>query len=303
MVVHTLGVEMRRCLFCLLPVLLLLGTVSGQDSDRKIVALEQQVANLTEMVNLINAELNHHKTRIAFLEECECLRKCVYEGIERRHNSTWLQDICTSCSCQDGRVICTPLVDNPRCLEGCVVNNTLYDNNETFERDPCTTCVCKAGEVKCNTSQCPILPCLKNVTLTGQCCPQCLSCRDRGRVISYGRVYRPDACTQCICGDNAPLSTCTVQSCPNVSCIGTPIVSRRECCPVCKDCPPHGNGEAWVVDECTNCTCEQGEETCVNETCPFLNCSHSVTIEGRCCLSCEAGTLLSVFVVLSFALS
>lgn len=81
----------------------------------------------------------------------------------------------------------------------------------------------QAGEVKCNTSQCPILPCLKNVTLTGQCCPQCLcetshlntflkhnwlvswsictiACRDRGRVISYGRVYRPDACTQCICG-------------------------------------------------------------------------------------------------------
>ncbi|XP_065837394.1 kielin/chordin-like protein [Oscarella lobularis] len=266
--------------------------VVGQHNDERIAELERQVNNLTALVASIRSECESN--RVSLLEQCVCRRKCVDEsGVERPHDSTWNRDLCATCTCHDESVVCSERRDNPRCVGGCLLRSgVLYANGESYQRDVCTSCTCRNGTDDCVTAQCPALSCEKKVNVSGHCCPRCLGCDYFGRDIPYRRSFRPDACTICTCLTDVPSVTCQVRTCPEPpNCIGTPVKTRSVCCPFCQDCMERGNGETWTVDDCTNCTCLRGEEKCVTQTCPPINCDHPVKLPGQCCPSCEIGCL------------
>eukprot|EP00118_Oscarella_pearsei_P011717 m.80451 g.80451 ORF g.80451 m.80451 type:complete len:2029 (+) comp36196_c0_seq4:124-6210(+) len=260
---------------------------SNQSDAERIVELERQISNLTSVINVMKSEC---EAQLSAPKSCECRRNCTYRGVERLYGASWNRDVCTKCTCDvEGAVVCSERGENAKCIGGCLVGGVLYANGETYAKDVCTSCTCRNGTMDCQVSQCPSLPCAKKVNVTGQCCPRCLGCVYLGRSISYGRRFRPNACTFCNCLDDAPSPTCRVQNCPPSNCKGEPVTSRSRCCPFCQDCPTRGNGESWSPDECTNCTCLRGEEQCVTQVCPPHNCSHPVKAEGECCSSCTRG--------------
>jgi len=51
------------------------------------------------------------------------------------------------------------------------------------------------------------------------------------------------------------------------------------------------SGDAWRVDMCQSCTCQNGQIICFSQTCPVLSCNKSVLKKGHCCPICISGQL------------
>lgn len=95
-----------------------------------------------------------------------------------------------------------------------------------------------------------------------------------------------------------PANPCDPAECPPVMC-ANPTYSEENCCGSCEDsacrfrgCVHFGAfGPTWKPDPCTECRCNNGEETCTQIDCDAPNCFGYPmrTRPGACCPECDFG--------------
>ncbi|GFO42615.1 Bmp-binding endothelial regulator protein-like [Plakobranchus ocellatus] len=134
-----------------------------------------------------------------------------------RHNP----DICTSCVCQQGTMLCEreqcsqldcpfnervlpPGACCPICLNqrSCDANGRKIKHGGVWYQDACSRCTCYNGAWECSHTKCPALSCAKGFVVKPEeksCCPTCVqehaTCSVRGkssdRIETFGKlVYR-----------------------------------------------------------------------------------------------------------------
>ncbi|XP_058514877.1 chordin-like protein 1 isoform X3 [Ochotona princeps] len=129
----------------------------------------------------------------------------------------------------------------------------------------------------------------------------------------YGLVY----CVNCICSENGNV-LCSRVRCPNLHCL-TPVHIPHLCCPRCpedslpsmnkvtsKSCEYNGttyqHGELFMAEglfqnrqpnQCTQCSCSEGNVYCGLKTCPKLTCAFPVSVPDSCCRVCRGDGELS----------
>lgn len=216
------------------------------------------------------------------------------------------QDSCSRCVCADGFVTCSkkpcykpgcshPSTPAGKCCpvcDGCSYNGVDMINGQTvpeLSNPTCSECTCRSGSVQCVRKLCPPMNCPHPVT--GPCdCPLCQGCHFQGRNYLDGEAFTSpqSECEQCRCKRGHV--TCVPRACENVNC---PHPGEDPCmCPVCDGCNYNGqdclNGESFPdpEDDCSRCTCRNGEVTCVSLPCPAISCLHPVTPPGECCPRC-----------------
>ncbi|XP_072922836.1 kielin/chordin-like protein [Hemitrygon akajei] len=223
-------------------------------------------------------------------------------------------DPCTDCSCQDGDVHCAAVSCQavtcrnptqepgeccPRCTE-CEYESRTFSDGQTFIpwSKPCLSCHCEAGKVSCDqmAQNCPPVRCSHPANLVGQCCPSCNMCEYESALINNGQTFQPPfagPCIQCTCTDGNV--RCQEEVCPFLPC-ANPFKPPDQCCPTCKVCVMQGleyeDGVKWELEEnqCTTCTCVNGDTICRPKQCPAVTCQHPSSNNGECCLSCDQCT-------------
>ena len=204
---------------------------------------------------------------------------------------------CNSCFCSEGPdgsglVACTEMA----CLDGCYDDEkNHYEEGESWNKDVCTTCYCENGETLCVALMCVQPYCDNPIYSDDTCCPTCPveeGCYDAaGLYYQPGQEWNPDDCTFCSCEQGEFI--CAVVDCAMPNC-ENPIYIEGECCPTCPDeegCyDPAGlyyqPGQEWNPDDCTFCSCEQGDIICAVAACEEPNCTDPVYIDGQCCPTC-----------------
>ena len=74
----------------------------------------------------------------------------------------------------------------------------------------------------------------------------------------------------------------------------TPIYKEGECCPTCPDETScfdeagvyYSNGAEWNLDDCTFCSCIEGELLCEAFACEEPSCENPIYTNGQCCPDC-----------------
>ncbi len=241
---------------------------------------------------------------------------CTFNNTMYEHGSTWAASKCSDCTCNDDTVSCDHTVcpeltceeteDVGQCCEQCKGDQPLdtctymgrtYKHGWFFRTSNCKKCVCNDGDWGCKTKLCPELACEDPVTVEGSCCMECPEntqpCEVDGEVYEHGVKWSENICIDCQC-DNSQL-TCEAQSCPALDC-SDPVRVEGECCLTCEGVLPFKacrsghdkfkNGAFWHPDECTMCTCADGDIHCQREECPRTKCDNPVLVEGECCEKC-----------------
>ncbi|XP_019515746.1 PREDICTED: chordin-like protein 1 isoform X4 [Hipposideros armiger] len=129
----------------------------------------------------------------------------------------------------------------------------------------------------------------------------------------YGLVY----CVNCICSENGNV-LCSRVRCPSLHCL-SPVHIPHLCCPRCPDSLPPANnkvtsksceyngttyqhGELFMAEglfqnrqpnQCTQCSCSEGNVYCGLKTCPKLTCAFPVSVPDSCCRVCRGDGELS----------
>ncbi|XP_075813591.1 chordin-like protein 1 isoform X2 [Microtus pennsylvanicus] len=130
----------------------------------------------------------------------------------------------------------------------------------------------------------------------------------------YGLVY----CVNCICTENGNV-LCSRVRCPSLHCL-SPVHIPHLCCPRCpedalppvnnkvtsKSCEYNGttyqHGELFMAEglfqnrqpnQCTQCSCSEGNVYCGLKTCPKLTCAFPVSVPDSCCRVCRGDGELS----------
>nr|AAH66832.1 Chrdl1 protein [Mus musculus] len=129
----------------------------------------------------------------------------------------------------------------------------------------------------------------------------------------YGLVY----CVNCICSENGNV-LCSRVRCPSLHCL-SPVHIPHLCCPRCPDSlPPVNNkvtsksceyngttyqhGELFIAEglfqnrqpnQCSQCSCSEGNVYCGLKTCPKLTCAFPVSVPDSCCRVCRGDAELS----------
>lgn len=129
----------------------------------------------------------------------------------------------------------------------------------------------------------------------------------------YGLVY----CVNCICSENGNV-LCSRVRCPTLHCL-SPVHIPHLCCPRCPDSlPPMNNkvtsksceyngttyqhGELFIAEglfqnrqpnQCSQCSCSEGNVYCGLKTCPKLTCAFPVSVPDSCCRVCRGDGELS----------
>uniref|UniRef100_A0A452VEH3 Chordin like 1 n=1 Tax=Ursus maritimus TaxID=29073 RepID=A0A452VEH3_URSMA len=129
----------------------------------------------------------------------------------------------------------------------------------------------------------------------------------------YGLVY----CVNCICSENGNV-LCSRVRCPSLHCL-SPVHIPHLCCPRCPDSLPPANnkvtsksceyngttyqhGELFVAEglfqnrqpnQCSQCSCSEGNVYCGLKTCPKLTCAFPVSVPDSCCQVCRGDGELS----------
>ena len=246
--------------------------------------------------------------------EMACIEGC-YDD-EKNHfeeGESWTEDACTTCFCEDGEIICAtmmcmePYCENPiysddTCCptcpdeEGCYDDSeTYYENGEEWNTDDCTFCSCDQGEIICAVIDCAMPNCDNPIYKEGQCCPTCpdeTSCFDEaGIYYDNGAEWNIDDCTFCSCIEGEIM--CAVADCAMPNC-DNPIYKEGQCCPTCPDETScfdeagiyYDNGAEWNIDDCTFCSCIEGEIMCAVAACEEPNCANPIYTDGQCCPTC-----------------
>ncbi|XP_076060035.1 BMP-binding endothelial regulator protein-like [Oratosquilla oratoria] len=260
---------------------------------------------------------------------CKQCRGCMFEEKEFNHGSSW-SDGCEHHECQSGvltnsRIECDVPCHNPlpppqgKCCPicpGCMFEGRLVPEGETVwsRADPCVRCVCSGGRLSCEKRACPVLSCppaLAKLSYDG-CCMTCKGSKMKlplpgGRCLHYRSLYNSgtelevDPCTICKCLDGylgCRRKVCPVLKCPRIR----QVTERGSCCPVCPQpefafwsCAAYGvmrdHGESWRRDECSNCTCHEGEFHCQVQECEYMTkpCPYGfkkAQTPGECCPKC-----------------
>ncbi|KAI6227510.1 CBN-CRM-1 protein [Aphelenchoides fujianensis] len=176
---------------------------------------------------------------------------------------------------------------------------------------PDDSCCAIHPDCKCRASACAPVRCPRGHTavveftgdgLPGRCCDRfrCEKSADGEsgcvvgeRVYAEGEHWSPDSCQSCWCNDGVRM--CRRNECPPVppDCSWVALL-EGECCPSCLGCQDEegqrrDEGESWVKDDCTNCTCESGFRTSCQRSFCRTDCEHPRKIAGHCCPVCDDG--------------
>ncbi|XP_053108034.1 extracellular matrix organizing protein FRAS1 isoform X2 [Hemicordylus capensis] len=286
---------------------------------------------LCEAVVCKNPHCNFWKGEVLRIAPNACCPMCVsqtegfckHEGRIHGHDTEWTGSGCTTCSCANGEVLCTPKfcpalscergeVESfkpgdccPRCVgrgETCSFDGQRFQDGEEWRPSLCAKCTCQNGTAKCFTALCQPVSCNKNETVAvpaGKCCPVCApkSCADSGRAYQHGEQWKKDACTTCVCERGEP--RCLKQTCAPLTCEKgeTKVQHPGKCCEECvpsKGSCVHGAtiryyDEMWNGTRCEFCMCDQGQVACWNGECAKVECAEGeelIHLEGKCCPEC-----------------
>ncbi|XP_028408939.1 kielin/chordin-like protein isoform X2 [Dendronephthya gigantea] len=118
-------------------------------------------------------------------------------------------------------------------------------------------------------------------------------CKEEGKEI---RLPFKVPCTRCVCEGGSVI--CKKESCPSMDdCRGIAVLKPGTCCPECQEsdnCLYQGinykNGDTWLGQKCTSCSCNQGEVRCEQQVCETnIPCPKGMKRglkPGACCESC-----------------
>ncbi|XP_051725443.1 kielin/chordin-like protein [Ctenopharyngodon idella] len=255
------------------------------DSDLRFNVLERNLHSMMTMLDMLKKQNTDLQARIDHLETCECSkRKCVYEERQVDEGYRWSPDSRTTCSCTNGQIQCDRLNE-------CSFHGSIYNNGEVFSPDDCNRCTCEHGRVECNVNPCPSQSCEVPSVPKSPCCRDCQTkCKHEGQIHVNGDVFvsRSNPCLNCKCS-NSQVS-CNPIQCPTTPC-PNPYKRPGECCPTCSACDVDGrpyNGSFSTVDGCQTCTCQGGNQACVDvQQCP-QTCQDGVKPPfGSCCRDCS----------------
>ncbi|XP_071510275.1 kielin/chordin-like protein [Diadema antillarum] len=251
---------------------------------------------------------------------CPDCSVCEYNGNLYRNGTKFNpgNDVCYTCECRDGNVVCEDEVCPPiycsetvqpfnKCCPQCAVctapDGSIYSHGQTWQDgdDPCTTCRCVNTRIECTTPVCPITDCEDPQFEPDECCASCLGCMFNNVNYANGQVFSPPThdCMECVCQGNRlncqPI-TCPIPDCPAESV----VYSDGACCPVCVDykdertmCQINDvvlqSGSQYSPDECSSCLCMAGELLCSAQECLDVGCPQirQVREPGSCCPVCK----------------
>ncbi|KAM7021681.1 LOW QUALITY PROTEIN: extracellular matrix organizing protein FRAS1 [Passerculus sandwichensis] len=266
--------------------------------------------------------------QIAFNKCCpQCASRaegfCQHEGQIHSHGTQWASSACVRCSCDHGKVTCSPrtcpaltcaqgeLQDTaqgsccPRCVgpgEPCSFDGHVFQDGEGWSLGRCSRCVCRDGAAQCSTASCQPLLCSQEEVMVlppGKCCPECVPkpCSVSGRTFQHGEQWQENACITCVCQRGEV--RCLRETCGSVTCEeGQSKVQRPgKCCEECVSskgsCLDGGtiryHGEMWNSTLCDFCMCQEGEVTCQGAECAKVECAKGeelIHLEGKCCPEC-----------------
>ncbi|XP_038047824.1 kielin/chordin-like protein isoform X2 [Patiria miniata] len=241
----------------------------------------------------------------------QCETCTARDGREYEDGAQWTssEDRCYTCTCRDRQISCErsacPELECsnpgraqdaccPECQD-CEYDRRYFRNGQEFLNplNQCEQCQCLNGNINCEPIECPAIPCPNPVTLSGECCPQCLDCEHQGNTYRDGESFKDPSneCIDCLCQQGRV--QCDYTYCPPVSC-DYPI--RRDCCQSCDGCL-YGSVELQSGEPfkdpnnpCIECTCLAGNVQCNMRECPPLpeNCEQFYTPDGECCPICTA---------------
>ncbi|XP_067276133.1 kielin/chordin-like protein [Pseudorasbora parva] len=259
---------------------LLFGTSSPGESDVRFGQLENKLHSIQTVLDMLKKQNTDLQARVEYLETCECTkRNCVHEG----HRCS--PDSRTVCSCTSGR--------HTQCNHSseCSFHGKIYNEDDVFSPDDCNRCTCQHGRVECEVNPCPSQSCEEPSVPQRSCCPVCQTkCNHENEIHENGDVFvsRSNPCHKCICS-NSQVS-CNPIQCPPTTC-PNPYRRPGECCPTCSACDVDGrpyNGSFSTIDGCQTCTCQGGNQVCVDvQQCP-QTCQDGLKPPfGSCCRDCS----------------
>ncbi|XP_069821838.1 von Willebrand factor C and EGF domain-containing protein isoform X3 [Dendropsophus ebraccatus] len=237
---------------------------------------------------------------------------------ELRHTgSSWTEDECMDCTCQEGTISCERRLCSPNCshpilhpdsccptCDGCFFEGTLRADGELFPNFPdnCTICICLAGNITCIPPVCPPVSCSE--PFMSDCCLRCPDgCEFQGILYPHGAKFSRDenGCTSCVCQNG--VVECSFLPCPSLECPREDwVLEAGQCCFKCQEppqstgCPFDDNGieipigQIWSPgDPCSICICQaDGSIVCKKTDC-VETCPHPIMVPGQCCPDCSAG--------------
>ncbi|XP_033117888.1 extracellular matrix protein FRAS1-like [Anneissia japonica] len=249
-------------------------------------------------------------------------RQCTYLNKVYRHGENWSPAKCAKCQCNDGRAQCYVADCLPiSCQQGqlmvvpdgqccpecqslpCQLDSAHYLDGENWQTTPCNYCICEGGLISCVELDCIQKRCGVNerkIVRDGECCADCVSTEDYceyDQTIKYhGEVWNVSSCQYCICTRGN--IDCYKTDCDRILCREGQVLNHRagRCCPECSE--PDGicffsgisysNNDLWQLDECSICSCVQGEVLCYLPDCPPCELGTvPVPVPGQCCHRCE----------------
>ncbi|XP_033632491.1 cysteine-rich motor neuron 1 protein-like [Asterias rubens] len=239
----------------------------------------------------------------------DCSKQCTH-GLERDDRG------CEICKCKGAALPTLRPVTLGSCL---TLDGRIHDDSEIWH-DGCRECFCHNGKEMCSLISCPVPECVQPTIKQGECCPTCPGsvavipdhtvnhkvCQSvRGEYYIDGETWNADSCTVCVCHDSRVL--CSTLTCPPLPC-NQPVIGEAGCCPVCPENTLNGSvtpddirppsscqmvsgvffesGASWKEDDCTSCTCQDGEITCYSQVCTPVDCRVPVLKKGQCCPAC-----------------
>jgi len=170
-----------------------------------------------------------------------------------------------------------------------------YAEGESWNEDACTTCFCEGEQIVCASIMCMEPYCENPIYYDDTCCPTCPEeegCYDETETYySNGEEWKSDDCTFCSCEQGEIY--CAVIDCAPANC-DNPIYKEGECCPTCPDETScfdeagvyYSNGAEWNLDDCTFCSCIEGELLCEAFACEEPSCENPIYTNGQCCPDC-----------------
>ncbi|XP_048220046.1 extracellular matrix organizing protein FRAS1 isoform X2 [Perognathus longimembris pacificus] len=239
-------------------------------------------------------------------------RSCPVAGRVYKHGEQWTEDVCTTCTCDQGELRCHKQTCPPlRCKKGqsrgrrhgqcceecvspagsCSSSGIVRYQDEMWKRSACEFCMCDHGQVTCQTVECAKVECARGeelIHLDGKCCPECISSNgycvyeEKATFLSSnaseikhileGEEWEDGPCKVCEC--RSAQVTCYQPSCPPCPVATLALVVKGQCCP-----------------ECTAVHCHPDCLTCSHspEHCDLCQDPTKLLQNGRCVHSCGLG--------------
>ncbi|XP_006821660.1 uncharacterized protein LOC100371432 [Saccoglossus kowalevskii] len=175
------------------------------------------------------------------------------------------------------------------------------------DKTGCETCICKkAPKIGCpavtygtvgmcaefckNDNECPHDTLCCSNGCGKSCTKATFECVDEhGMSHSEGSLWNRDSCTRCSCVRGNV--KCTTMECQPIPEGYKPVFTSGQCCPSYEyettTCEAR-EGQKWMDDICTNCTCVDGMARCVAQSCPQIKPGcNPVYKPGQCCPDME----------------